>query len=157
MTAIITANDRLAIGCYDTLAGVGLSCPDDVSIVGFNDMMFIDRLRPPLSSVRVPQREIGYAAADLLLEQLADDPARRASSCSSRRWSCAARPRRRHGRSWAAASQAAARADATYSSPLAPSIRHDQRHPPRFMVSWSSSVFRCDSGSRSSGSEPPTV
>ncbi len=73
VTAIITANDRLAIGCYDTLARVGLSCPDDVSIVGFNDMMFIDRLRPPLSSVRVPQREIGYAAADLLLEQLASD------------------------------------------------------------------------------------
>jgi len=71
VTAIITANDRLAIGCYDRLAEVGLSCPSDISIVGFNDMMFIDRLRPPLSSVRVPQREIGYAAADLLLEQLA--------------------------------------------------------------------------------------
>ena len=70
VTAIITANDRLAIGCYDTLFERGLGCPDDVSIIGFNDMMFIDRLRPPLSSVRVPQREIGYAAADLLLEQL---------------------------------------------------------------------------------------
>jgi LacI family transcriptional regulator len=72
VTAIITANDRLAIGCYDTLFERGLDCPDDVSIIGFNDMMFIDRLRPPLSSIRVPQREIGYAAADLLLEQLAD-------------------------------------------------------------------------------------
>ncbi len=75
VTAIITANDRLAIGCYDALAELGLSCPDDVSIVGFNDMMFIDRLRPPLSSVRVPQQEIGYAAADLLLEEMADDSA----------------------------------------------------------------------------------
>ena len=75
VTAIITANDRLAIGCYDTLAELGLSCPQDISIIGFNDMMFIDRLRPPLSSVRVPQREIGYAAADLLLEQLANDSA----------------------------------------------------------------------------------
>ncbi len=72
VTAIITANDRLAIGCYDALGQRGLSCPDDVSIIGFNDMMFIDRLRPPLSSVRVPQREIGYAAADLLLEHLAN-------------------------------------------------------------------------------------
>ena len=36
-------------------------------------MMFIDRLRPPLSSVRVPQREIGYGAADLLLEQLTNE------------------------------------------------------------------------------------
>lgn len=72
VTAIITANDRLAIGCYDTLFERGLNCPDDVSIIGFNDMMFIDRLRPPLSSVRVPQRELGYAAADLLLEQLSE-------------------------------------------------------------------------------------
>jgi LacI family transcriptional regulator len=73
VTAIITANDRLAIGCYDTLAELGLGCPEDVSIVGFNDMMFIERLRPPLSSVRVPQRELGYAAAELLLEQLGDN------------------------------------------------------------------------------------
>jgi LacI family transcriptional regulator len=73
VTAIITANDRLAIGCYDALRHEGLSCPDDVSVIGFNDMMFIDRLLPPLSSVRVPQREIGFAAADLLLEQLANE------------------------------------------------------------------------------------
>ena len=72
VTAIITANDRLAIGCYDTLFERGLNCPDDVSIVGFNDMPFIDRLQPPLTSVRVPQREIGSTAADLLLAQLSD-------------------------------------------------------------------------------------
>ena len=75
VTAIITANDRLAMGCYDTLEQQGLKCPDVVSIMGFNDMMFIDRLQPPLSSVRVPQREIGYAAANLLLEQLRDETA----------------------------------------------------------------------------------
>ncbi len=72
LTAIVAANDRLAIGCYDTLEAHGLSCPDDVSIVGFNDMPFVDRLRPPLTTVRVPQREIGTVAADLLLEMLAD-------------------------------------------------------------------------------------
>jgi LacI family transcriptional regulator len=72
LTAIVAANDRLAIGCYDALDAHGLSCPDDVSIVGFNDMPFIDRLRPPLTSVRIPQREIGSVAADLLLEQLSD-------------------------------------------------------------------------------------
>ena len=72
MTAIVAGNDLLAIGCYDALAARGLRCPEDVSIVGFNDMPFIDRLRPPLTSVRVPQREIGTVAADLLLQQLAD-------------------------------------------------------------------------------------
>jgi len=78
VTAVVAGNDRLAIGCYDTLAAHGLSCPEDVSIVGFNDMPFVDRLRPPLTTVRVPQREIGTVAADLLLQQLSDpsQPAR---------------------------------------------------------------------------------
>jgi LacI family transcriptional regulator len=72
LTAMVAANDRLAIGCYDALEARGLRCPEDVSVVGFNDMPFIDRLRPPLTSVRVPQREIGTVAADLLLARLAD-------------------------------------------------------------------------------------
>ena len=76
VTAIVAANDRLAMGCYDALEPRGLSCPGDVSIVGFNDMPFIDRLQPPLTSVRVPQREIGSTAADLLLAQLSDGGAR---------------------------------------------------------------------------------
>ncbi len=70
LTAIVAGNDLMAIGCYDTLEKRGLTCPDDISIVGFNDMPFIDRLRPPLTSVRVPQREIGQVAAELLLEEL---------------------------------------------------------------------------------------
>lgn len=72
ITAIVAANDRLAIGCYDALEARGLRCPDDISIVGFNDMPFVDRLRPPLTSVRVPQREIGTVAANLLIRQLSD-------------------------------------------------------------------------------------
>jgi LacI family transcriptional regulator len=73
VTALIAANDRLAIGCYDALAGRGLVCPDDVSVVGFNDIPMVDRLSPGLTTVRVPQREIGYACADLLLRQIAGD------------------------------------------------------------------------------------
>ena len=72
LTAIVVANDLLAVGCYDTLEARGLRCPDDISIVGFNDMPFVDRLRPPLTSVRVPQREIGTVAADLLPQRLGD-------------------------------------------------------------------------------------
>jgi LacI family transcriptional regulator len=70
VTTIVTANDRLAIGCYDTLARHGLTCPADMSIVGFNDMPLSGRLHPPLTTVRVPQREIGFAAADLLLARI---------------------------------------------------------------------------------------
>jgi LacI family transcriptional regulator len=78
ISAIVCANDLLALGCYDLLRERAVRCPDDVSIVGFNDMPFVGRLLPPLTSVRIPQREIGTVAADLLLELLADraSPAR---------------------------------------------------------------------------------
>ena len=69
-TAILAANDLLALGCYDVLAERGLSCPGDVSVVGFNDMRFADRFAPPLTTVRLPHYEIGAASAGLLLERL---------------------------------------------------------------------------------------
>jgi LacI family transcriptional regulator len=74
VTAIVAANDLLAMGCYEALTARGVACPDGVSIIGFNDMPFIDKLHPPLTSVRVPQREIGFAAAGLLLDLLGDEP-----------------------------------------------------------------------------------
>jgi len=72
VTAIVAANDLLALGCYDVLAERGLRCPDDISVVGFNDMPFADRFDPPLTTVRIPHREIGSSAAELLLERLGD-------------------------------------------------------------------------------------
>ena len=70
-TAIAAANDMLAVGCYRALEEAGLSCPADVSLVGFNDMPFIDRLRPPLTTVRFPHYQVGTEAAQLLLERIA--------------------------------------------------------------------------------------
>ena len=70
ITAIVAANDLLALGTYDVLAARGLRCPDDVSVIGFNDMPFLDRLSPPLTSVSVPRYEIGVQGARLLLEAL---------------------------------------------------------------------------------------
>jgi LacI family transcriptional regulator len=69
-TAIVAGNDLMALGCYDVLAERGLRCPDDISVIGFNDMPFSDRFQPPLTTIRVPQYEMGTAAADLLLKQL---------------------------------------------------------------------------------------
>jgi LacI family transcriptional regulator len=70
LTAIAAANDMLAIGCYAALDELGLSCPEDVSVIGFNDMPFIDRLRPPLSTIRFPHYQLGTEAAKLLLERV---------------------------------------------------------------------------------------
>ena len=41
-----------------------------MSVVGYNDMPFVDRFRPPLTTVRVPHYELGATAAELMLEQL---------------------------------------------------------------------------------------
>jgi LacI family transcriptional regulator len=62
----------LAVGCYAALDEAGLSCPEDISVVGFNDMPFIDRLRPPLTTVRFPHYQVGTEAAQLLLERIAE-------------------------------------------------------------------------------------
>src|SRR5215469_411363 len=70
LTAVVAANDMLAIGCYSALDELGLRCPEDVSVIGFNDMPFVDRLRPPLSSVRFPHYQLGTEAATLLIERI---------------------------------------------------------------------------------------
>jgi LacI family transcriptional regulator len=70
LTAVVAGNDMLAVGCYGALDELGLRCPEDVSVIGFNDMPFIDRLRPPLSSVRFPHYQLGTEAATLLLERI---------------------------------------------------------------------------------------
>jgi LacI family transcriptional regulator, galactose operon repressor len=72
-TAIVAGNDLIALGCYDVLAEQGLSVPDDVSVTGYNDLAFIDRVRPPLTTVSVPYREMGAVAARLLLERFEED------------------------------------------------------------------------------------
>ena len=74
-TAILAGNDLMALGCIDALREAGLRCPQDVSVVGFNDMDWSDRFSPPLTTVRVPHHELGVRAADLLLERLADPAA----------------------------------------------------------------------------------
>jgi LacI family transcriptional regulator len=71
-TAVVAANDLLALGCYDALATVGLKCPRDMSVTGFNDMPFVDRLTPPLTSLHIPHDEIGKGAAELLLERISN-------------------------------------------------------------------------------------
>jgi LacI family transcriptional regulator len=79
ITAIVAGNDLIALGCYRALEQHGLRCPDDVSVVGFNDMPFLDRQRPKLTSVRIPHYEIGIESARLLLERIANPagPAKR--------------------------------------------------------------------------------
>ena len=66
-TAILAGNDLMALGCYAAADQAGRSCPDDLSVVGYNDMPAVQWWRPPLTTVRIPQYEIGCEAASLLL------------------------------------------------------------------------------------------
>jgi LacI family transcriptional regulator len=72
ISAIVCANDLLAIGCYEALGARGLACPIDVSVTGYNDIRFMDKLRPPLTTVRIPTHEIGAEAARTLLARMRD-------------------------------------------------------------------------------------
>jgi LacI family transcriptional regulator len=74
-SAIVAGNDLMALGCYDVFAARGVRCPDEVSVIGFNAMPFSDRFNPPLTTIGIPQYEIGTAAAELLLERLQDPDA----------------------------------------------------------------------------------
>lgn len=76
-TALAAANDMLALGAYDALAEAGLRPGHDVAVTGFNDMPFVDRIHPPLTTVRIQHAEMGGQAAALLLAEIADPAAAR--------------------------------------------------------------------------------
>ena len=69
-TAILCANDRLALGTLRAIQNRGLRCPDDISVTGFNDMPLLDLIPPGLTTVRILQFEAGQTAARHLLSLL---------------------------------------------------------------------------------------
>ena len=69
-TAVFAANDLLAIGLLAGLLGHGVRVPEDVALVGYDDIEFAAAAAVPLSSVRQPRVELGRRAAELLFEQL---------------------------------------------------------------------------------------
>lgn len=79
-TAIVCANDRLAIGVALAAARLGLSVPRDLSIMGYDDESRIAAtMVPALTTMALPLREMGAAAMSMLLEQI-EDPAHRPTS-----------------------------------------------------------------------------
>jgi LacI family transcriptional regulator len=81
-TGIVAGNDLIALGVLDALDRAGLRCPEDVSLVGFNDMPFVDKLNPPLTTVRLPLEEMGALAAHTLLTELDRSEATKVRSSS---------------------------------------------------------------------------
>lgn len=69
-TAIFAANDFLALGCYHRMRKRNIACPEEISIVGYNDMPFSDMFDPALTTVRIDLYKMGEHAAELLLRTL---------------------------------------------------------------------------------------
>lgn len=66
-TAVVAANDLLALGVYEALREMGKRCPEDLSVIGHNDMPLVDLVDPPLSTIRISHREMGEQTGELLL------------------------------------------------------------------------------------------
>jgi len=70
--AVVCANDQMAIGMVRTLTAHGVRIPQDVAVVGFDDIFPASLTDPPLTTVHQPMRKIGERACDRLLERIAD-------------------------------------------------------------------------------------
>jgi LacI family transcriptional regulator len=73
LTAIVAANDLLALGCYRAVRSLGKVIGVDVSITGYNDIPLLDLMQPPMTAVRVPYRQMGADAASMLLALIAGE------------------------------------------------------------------------------------
>ncbi|MCG0276026.1 MAG: LacI family transcriptional regulator [Thermosediminibacteraceae bacterium] len=66
-TAIFAVSDIMAFGALNAVFDCGLKCPEDVSVVGFDNIDLSEITRPPLTTVAQPMYEIGSVAADILM------------------------------------------------------------------------------------------
>jgi LacI family transcriptional regulator len=69
-TAVICGNDVLAVGALSEAKRIGMNVPRDVSITGYDDIDLSTVTDPPLTTVHVPHRRMGQAAARLLLDRM---------------------------------------------------------------------------------------
>lgn len=70
-TAVVCANDEMAIGAIKAARDAGLRVPEDLSVVGFDDISFAAFTYPPLTTIRQPRRDFGRAAVAALLDGVA--------------------------------------------------------------------------------------
>jgi LacI family transcriptional regulator len=73
-TAVFVPSDVMAVGALDAIAAAGLRCPEDVSVVGYNDVPMAGFVSPPLTTVEMQEEELGAEAARMALAAI-EDPA----------------------------------------------------------------------------------
>lgn len=73
-TAIFVANDEMAFGAIHELRHLGRDVPNEVSVVGFDDLYLSAAFFPPLTTIHQPRAEIGHQAMNMLLAMLGGEP-----------------------------------------------------------------------------------
>jgi len=73
-TGVTCYNDLVALGVCRALAELGVAVPHDVSVVGYDDLPLAEFVTPSLTSVRVPKREVGRTAAEILHREIEHGP-----------------------------------------------------------------------------------
>ena len=71
-TAVFAHNDLMALGVLSVFRERGVSCPGDVSLVGYNNTPAMDQINPPLTTVIYPGSQVGHAAGELALRLITD-------------------------------------------------------------------------------------
>ena len=73
-TAVQAVSDLVAIGCAETLLQQGLKIPEDISLVGFGNILAAEYFRVPLTTVRQPKHRLGVAAVEALIKLIRKEP-----------------------------------------------------------------------------------
>lgn len=71
-TAVFAVNDLAALGAIHAIIEAGLRVPEDISVVGFNDLFHASHMAPNLTTVQVPHRAMGVRATERLLDMVVD-------------------------------------------------------------------------------------
>ena len=71
VTGIVAFNEPVTLGALGAIHDLGLSCPDDVSLIGFTDAPWMELFHPPVTAVSQPVEELGERAARLLMDLIA--------------------------------------------------------------------------------------
>jgi len=72
-TAVFVASDVVALGAITAVYEAGLQIPEEIALVGFDDIFLAAQVRPPLTTIRVPAYGLGWTAAELLITQIEGD------------------------------------------------------------------------------------
>jgi transcriptional regulator, LacI family len=79
--AVFVGNDAMAVGAYQALYQAGLRIPQDMAVIGYDDIELARYMTPPLTTIHQPKDELGELAIDVLIHRMAQ-PGQNSSVCS---------------------------------------------------------------------------